>query len=66
MDDVTERDNPISKINVGNGRISIERSAATESASEISDPGKNLLKEIIFDENLDDLRISSIAEEKLS
>lgn len=65
MDNVTERDSPISRMNVGSGKTSIESNAATKSASPTSDPGENLLIDEPFEEKLNDFSIPSMAEEKL-
>ncbi|GBR47189.1 hypothetical protein GRO01_22200 [Gluconobacter roseus NBRC 3990] len=47
IDEVTERDKPISRIKVGSGNISIDKSAETDSASPISEPGIQALSALI-------------------
>jgi len=44
IDEVTERDKPISRIKVGSGNINIDKSAETDNASPISEPGIQALR----------------------
>ena len=64
IDNVTEIDKPISRANVGRGKISIKRRPATKSARPTSDPGSFFCINVKYGEVLTKLNIDSKLIEK--